>query len=156
MSLRIRHLLLATLVMVLGAGACQSPLSPSEHRLLAAAEQRWAARGFSDYSIESSTSCFCPPEMTGWTRIEVVDGQVRKATLLETGEVVTDIRLNYWSSVESLFATIRNSSRDDWIADLEVAFDPILGFPTVVGWVPEDGIVDGGATRTLRNAQPLP
>lgn len=150
------RLLIRNLTLLLVLVACDSPLSPSELRRLAVAEQRWASRGFADYSIETSSSCFCPPETIGWVRIEVVAGQVRKATLLGTGEVITDARLAYWNTVETLFGFIRTASADDYLADLEVAFDPILGFPTLVNWIPEEGILDGGATRMLRSAQPLP
>lgn len=143
---------------LLAVVACQSPLSPSELRLLAGAEHRWAARGFSDYSVETSTSCFCPPELTGWTRIEVVGGQVRKATLLETGEVITDMRLNYWSTrtVEALFASIRASGGEIYLADVKVTFDRLLGFPTLVRWIAESDVLDGGRSVMLRNAQQLP
>jgi len=139
-----------------GALACQSPLSPNELRRLAVNEGRWAARGFADYSIETLSSCFCPPDLSGWARIEVIGGQVRRATLLATGEVVTDARLSFWMSVEALFASIREANREDYLEDIRVSFDPDLGFPTLVEWIPRKGILDAGGSRRLRNAQPLP
>ena len=144
------------LVFLCGALACQSPLSPDELSRLAASERRWEARGFADYSIETLSSCFCPPEVTSWTRIEVIGGQVRRAILLATGEVITDVRLNYWSSVEALFASIHDANRDDWIEDIRVSYDASLGFPTLVEWIPKQGVLDAGGSRALRNARPLP
>lgn len=144
-------------MLLMGVVACQSLLSPNELRRLAAAEHRWASRGFADYSIETSSSCFCPPEVTGWVRIEVVGGQIRKATLLGTGDVITDTRLDYWDTVEALFVSIRNASDGGSLAGIGMAFDPMLGFPTLVEYLLEDSdITDGAGSRRLRNAQALP
>lgn len=140
----------------MGVAACHSPLSPREFQLLAVAEQRWASRGFADYSIEARSFCFCPPEVSNWVRIEVVDGEVSKATILDTGEVITDTRLDYWDTVEAHFAWVRRANEGGSAADFGVAFDPLLGFPTGVTWTLRDpDITDGGGSRMLRNAQPL-
>jgi hypothetical protein len=136
--------------------ACRSPLSPDELSRLAANERRWAGRGFADYSIETLSSCFCAPDVTSWTRIEVIGGQVRRATRLATGEVITDARLSYWSSVEALFASIHDAKRDGFLEDIRVRYDAALGFPTLVEWIPAKGVLDAGGSRILRNAQPLP
>ena len=143
-------------LLLAGALACQSPLSSGELRRLDVSERRWAARGFADYSIETRSACFCPPDLTDWTRIEVIGGQIHRATLLATGEVITDARLGYWSTVEELFASIRAANRDDYLEDIRVSFDPALGFPTLVEWIPTQEIPDAGESRSLRNAQPLP
>ena len=50
------------MILALGLAACESPLSSSERLRLAAGEEKWAARGDGDYSIEMRRSCFCAPE----------------------------------------------------------------------------------------------
>jgi len=142
-------------VALAGAMACQSPLSPDEMSRLKAAEDRWADRGFADYSIESRSSCFCGPEVLAWARIEVVSGLVTRVTVLETGEVITDARTSYWSTVEELFESIHASNDQDYLSDVAVEFDPALGFPTQVEWIADEHIQDAGGTRSLRNARPL-
>ena len=142
--------------LVAGVLGCQSPLSPDELRRLVAAEQRWALRGFANYSIETLSSCFCPPELSTWVRIEVIDGQVSRAVLLSTGEIITDPRLRYWRTVEALFETISNANHDDGLSDIEVTFDPTLGFPSFMNWIPEKALLDAGGSQSLRDAQPLP
>lgn len=136
--------------------ACAAPLSPGELRLLALGERQWAARGFPDYAIEMRTSCFCPPEINDWARVEVRSGQVQRVTLLATGTVITDSRLGSWSTVEAIFAQIRRANDEDYLDDLRFTLDPQLGFPTLVEWLPSPGIQDAGATLSLRNATPLP
>jgi hypothetical protein len=150
-----RSLKLSRFLSLAGALACQSPLSPGEREDLREAEARWADRGFTDYSIESRTSCFCAPDVLGWARLEVVDGVIIRVTLLETGEIITDERLSYWETVEDLFDAIHRSNDQDYLKDVTVQFDPALGFPTHVAWIPDESVQDGGSSRSLRNAQPL-
>ena len=142
-------------VLMAGLVACQSPLSTDEGRRLLENEQRWARRGFANYSIETRSGCFCPSEIQTWTRIEVVDAKVRRATLLETGEVITDARLSYWSTVEELFAELQRAPRSLFLAEVKVTFDPTLGFPSYVEWIPKAGVTDAGGATSMRNAQPL-
>jgi hypothetical protein len=145
----------AVLLSLAGALACSSPLSFDELAELNDAEDRWESRGFGDYSIETRTSCFCATEVLDWVRIEVVNGQVTRATMLETGEVITDARLQYWTTVEALFDSLRDANDADYLAELNVAFDPTLGFPTQVEWIAPDNVQDAGAVRSMRNARPL-
>jgi len=144
---------------LVGALACTSPLSLDELEELNEAEDRWAGRGFDDYTIETRTSCFCAPEVLGWVRIEVANGQVTRATILETGEVITDSRVQYWKTVEEMFDSIRNANDQDYLNELNVSFDPTLGFPTQVDWIPDDNVQDGGSATSMRNAfnnDPIP
>lgn len=121
---------LVWLVVIVGgsAVACKSPLSPLELVELNAAEARWAARAFQSYAIETISSCFCSPVVTQWARVEV----------------------------ERVFSAIRAAQHDDWVKDVVAEFDPQLGFPTSVSFVPKDGILDGGRLHSMRNATALP
>jgi len=135
---------------------CESPLSPGELRDLAGAEARWAARNFPGYTIEMRQACFCPPEVTQWARVEVVAGQVNRATLLDSGTDVSPEKLVYFRTVEDVFRFIRQANQDDWLEDVVADYDPTLGFPTHVDFIPKRGILDAGSSFFMRNAAPAP
>lgn len=143
-------------VLALGLVACESPLSSSERRLLAEGEAKWAARGYGDYSIEMRRSCFCAPEVNVWARVEVTAGTVTRVTLIETGEIITDSRRTYWTTVEQLFASLRETDEGDWLEDIRFTLDPVLGYPTEISWISTPNVQDAGATQYLRNPAPLP
>ena len=143
-------------ILALGLLACESPLSSSERLRLAAGEEKWAARGYGDYSIEMRRSCFCLPEVNAWARVEVVAGTVARVTLIDSGEIITDSRRTYWSTVEQLFSTLRETDEEDWLEDIEFTLDPALGYPTEIRWISPDNVLDAGAIQFLRNPAPLP
>ena len=151
-----RSPLIPLAVLAVGLAACESPLSSSERRLLAEGQAKWAARGYGDYSIEMRRSCFCPPEITEWARVEVVGATVSRVTLLQSGETITDFRLSYWSTVEQLFSDLRETGEEDWLEDIEFTLDPVLGSPTEIRWISPDNVLDAGAIQFLRNPAPLP
>lgn len=144
-------------LLALALPGCGSILSESELRRLAEAESRWEARGFGAYSVEMRRLCFCPPNLTGWARLEVVDGALVRATILESGEVITNSQLQFWPTVEQLFEDIRHADRgSDWVADIEASYDPELGFPTAVSFRSKPEILDAGSNYSLRHARPYP
>lgn len=143
-------------ILAIGLAACESPLSSSERLRLAAGEEKWAARGYRDYSIEMRRSCFCAPEVNDWARVEVVGGTVSRVTLLQSGEIITDSRLTYWSTVEQLFSSLRETDEEDWLEDIEFTLDPVLGYPAEIRWISPDNVLDAGAIQFLRNPAPLP
>lgn len=153
--MRLRSLIPLAMIAV-GLAACQSPLSNSERRLLAEGQAKWAARGYGDYSIEMRRSCFCPPEINEWARVEVMGGTVSRVTLLQSGETITDARRSYWYTVEQLFSDLRETDEEDWLEDIEFTLDPVLGYPTEIRWISPDNVLDAGATQFLRIPAPLP
>ena len=153
--MRLRSLI-PLVILAVGLIACESPLSSSERRLLAQGQAKWAARGYGDYSIETRRSCFCAPEVNDWARVEVVGGMVSRVTLLQSGEVITDFRLTYWSTVEQLFSSLRETDEEDWLEDIEFTLDPVLGYPTEIRWTSPENVLDAGAIQYLRNPAPLP
>jgi Family of unknown function (DUF6174) len=147
----------AGLVMAASTVACDpSPLSPGELRLLTAAEARWAARPFQNYSVEIREGCFCPPIMTQWARVEVIGGSISRVVLVESGAEVGATERTYFRTVEGAFAAIRSARSDSWVEDIVAEFDPQLGFPTFVNFVAKRNIIDGGGAIYLRNATALP
>lgn len=151
-----RRSLIPLAILTVGLAACESPLSNSERRLLAEGQAKWAARGYGDYSIEMRRSCFCPPEINEWARVEVVGGTVSRVTLLHSGEIITDSRRTHWSTVEQLFSSLRETDETGLFEDIEFTLDPVLGYPTEIRWIAPDNVLDAGAIQFLRNPAPLP
>jgi uncharacterized protein DUF6174 len=150
----------AALVLLIVACACSQsgPLSPAELNALNRAEAQWKARPFADYQYEIQVSCFCTPELNRWNRVSVRNGRVFEARDVATGAVVPAANLVWWQPIDSLFSSLRRAGDPgarDIYSDIVVEFDPVLGFPTHIGWVSKPNIADAGATYWLRNVQPL-
>ena len=88
--------------------------------------------------------------------MDVVAGTVSRVTLLGSGEIITDSRLTYWSTVEQLFSSLQETDQEDWLADIEFTLDPVLGYPTEIRWISPDNVLDAGGIQFLRNPAPLP
>lgn len=147
----------ALFLAVLASGAaCASPLSPAELLDLAAAKARWEARGYANYAIEELQSCFCPSEIIQWVRVEVVDGAVVRAIVVEGGAEVPQIQLGLFRTVEQVFDDITGAGHYQWVEDVVAEYDPTLGFPTRIDLVPKQGLVDAGLAIYLRNPTPFP
>jgi hypothetical protein len=153
---RIALLPFIALVAAATVSCSSSPLVPSEVRELDRAEARWAARPFRAYSIEMKTSCFCPPIINEWARVEVVNDSVTRVVLVDSGVEVNSVERASFRTVESVFDAIRSSQRSEWVKDVVAHYDPLLGFPTYVSFIPKDGILDAGSVHYLRNAAALP
>ena len=147
---------LLTVVAAATVACSSSPLVPSEVRELDRAEARWAARPFRAYSIEMKTSCFCPPIINEWARVEVVNDSVTRVVLVDSGTEVSPAERPSFRTVEWLFSTIRSAQDAEWVKDVVASYDPVLGFPTYVSFIPKDGITDAGSVHYLRNAAALP
>lgn len=131
--------------------ACSSaPLSPNERRELELAEARWAQHGGLHYTVESRILCFCPPDLTQWTRLTVEGGEVVAADAVEPALFPEESSLSAWRTVEELFETLRNHS-GDYLKDLEVTFDATLGYPLKVNIICDDNVQDCGTRIELRN-----
>jgi len=136
--------------------ACASPLSTGELRALSDAEARWARRGFQDYTFETMRSCFCDPLVTQWARVEVRGGVATRVVSLETGAEVSPQQRGYFPTVDGLFNRIRRATTDESLDDIEVEFDPVLGFPTRIVFQTRPNILDGGSETNARSVAPIP
>lgn len=142
---------------LLGACSVVGPLSPDERRALNAAETRWKARSFADYSYEIRVSCYCPPELSRWTRVSVRGGQVTDAQPVELDSPFPITTLSLWRPIDSLFVMVRRSGADgdSYLADVDVSFDAMLGYPTRIEFRAKKGVADGGSLYELRDVRPL-
>ena len=135
--------------------ACHSPLSSDELNQLRAGEAKWAGRSFANYSYETIHQCFCGPPLTEWVRVEVVGDHVARVVVLGTGEVVQDDFLDWWPTIAELFDRIRAAREYDYLEDIEVSFDPVLGYPTRFATRYQSNVQDAGGVIQNRNIQPL-
>ena len=146
----------AGLVAVLAVAACGgSPFSPEEYREAARALARWEARGFTDYAYEIRSSCFCPPDLTQWARVEVRGGVVTEVRSVATGVVLAESLYSMWSPIDELFTWLLREHDDDHLVDVRADFDRGLGYPTYISFGYDSSVMDAGATYYLRNVVPL-
>lgn len=148
---------LLLLVTLIGACSLVSPLSPDERRELNAAEAKWKSRAFADYSYEIRVDCFCPAEITRWTRVSVRGGRVIDAQPVVADPQIPITTLTLWQPIDSLFVVIRRAAADNnsYLEDVDVAFDRVLGYPTRIELRAKSNVADGGALYSLRDVRPL-
>lgn len=132
-------------------------MSVDERRSLDRAEARWKDRSFADYSFETRVSCFCPPQITQWTRVTVEGGKVTAAVPLNQDTLYGPPMLELWQPIDSLFAMIKGALRDgSYLKAINVAFDEQWGYPTRIDFISKPEILDAGSTHYVRNLIPKP
>ena len=143
-------------VAVVTATGCNSDLwDPAEERALASAEAKWQAAGLHSYTFEYRASCFCDPAVLEWMRIGVVDGVVAEVVYAVSTDVSPPV-LDAWPAVEELFARIHRlrDGESSHTREVDIDFDPTLGYPTLIRVAMDRDIVDGGATYYTRRLTP--
>lgn len=111
------------LVLALSLAACDSPTNPGP--ALEVNRQLWERQGIDDYRFELRRFCYCPYRDN--LEVEVRDGQVADARILESGAALPMDRWGEAVTVDELFEIIRRAEeRGD--AD-EVRYHPTLGYP---------------------------
>lgn len=151
--MRIPPLLLAVALL---AGCADSPFTPSESREALRALARWEARPFGDYAFEYRNACFCPVEVTQWSRVEVRQGAVVAVRSVESGALLDAELYPMWPTVEELFDRLLQHREDsDYLDDISAEFDAALGYPSYMNFRYDEGIMDAGATHYVRNLVPL-
>jgi len=156
---RLRSLLTGTIAVALTACAHSSIAGPGDVIEFTRAKARWDARTFVHYSFEIRTFCFCPPEMTQWTRVVVRNGVVEGATPVEANPEYPPPSTTYYQPIDSLFSNLRRAMSEGDIrshySDIIVEYDSQLGYPTHIEYRSKPNIADGGATIDVRNVQPI-
>jgi hypothetical protein len=146
----LRSSLLALLFAVAGCESITGPLSPGERQDLREAKARWASKGSQNYTVESRLSCFCPTYLAYWTKVTVRNGVVVAAEPLSPlPDYSEPTRVEGWSTVPELFARIEH--RDRYLKNIDVAFDPVLGYPTQVSIECTPDVADCGSSYSTRN-----
>ena len=152
-------------VMALSASAmltaCDSSgiAGPGDFRRLIHAKERWASRPFADYTYEIRTSCFCPPELNQWSRVEVRNGAVVDVDAVDPDPAFPITTISWWQPIDTLFADIERamagSGFSSVYAEVNVTYDAQFGFPTSIEYVSKPTVADAGASISVRNVVPL-
>lgn len=147
--MRYRVALVVGAVIAGSTGCGSSPLSPSEARELALALARWNTHGPAHYTVEMRRGCFCPPEISGWGRIEV-DADTLVSVMLLDGTVVPTSLWYARPPVPRLFEEIA-STHGGWLDDITARYDPDNGIPTKVSFTSRGNLPDAGYVIETRN-----
>lgn len=146
-------------VLILGACEMSDLVSPNDFRELAEAEAQWQARSFADYSYEIQVLCFCPPEISQWTRVTVRGGAVTAAEAVDPNPSNPITTIQYWDPIDSLFVDLRRTMTDrasrTYLDAIVTQYDPELGYPTNIEYRAKSNVADGGSQFLLRNVRPL-
>ena len=151
--MRLAHRTLLALSLVLaGCSGFEDPLSRGERRELTRARARWNSSPVrAAYRYELRQSCFCPPEITTFNTITVIDGVVVDVRN-ERGEQVARNLWAQFATVEQLFARLDANYASE-LEDITVRFDPQYGYPVEMTFDYGPNIADAGASYTARNLQ---
>jgi hypothetical protein len=116
------------LALALSLAGCGSPSSPSgAEEELEEARRTWSRQGYDSYTFKVSQFCFCVSEARGTFAVTVIRGEVVSVTDAETGAPRTPSPF-VPLTVEALFAKVDDAIESD-AAQLEVRYDPALGYP---------------------------
>ncbi len=149
--------LLLALALAAALPACHGPgpLSPREQQDLAAARALWRRAGLTAYTVETRTFCFCPVELSNWTRLTVRDGGIIGVEAVDTAfPILPATSPGTWRTVDQLFLWLEELARDPgYVSDVSVAYDRTFGYPTEI-LSRCDQVADCGAQIYLRNLSP--
>jgi hypothetical protein len=146
---RLRQFRLFLLAGVIAAG-CSSVFEPgSKQSELDANRQKWATRGFRDYTFTHSMVCFCPVEnpMT----LTVLNDSVVSAKVQRTG---AELNPRWLKTINGLFDFI-DRAIDEHAAVLEVEYDPSLGYPTRIIYDGSKNVADDEVTYTVSDLRAI-
>jgi hypothetical protein len=98
---------------------------------LDAARKRWAAHLPGSYSFTRAQRCECLPDQTRPIRISVTAGQITSAVYVDDQRPVSDQVRGTLLTIDGVFDQIQDAIDRD-AAEITIAFDPTLGYPTAV------------------------
>lgn len=157
----LRRHLAGIVVGALALVACDSSgiVGPGDLDRFNQALARWEARPFANYSYEIRVACFCPPEVTKWSRVSVRSGVVVAVEPLESNPEFPIVTFQYWVPIDSIFndlyRTMTEPGADYYLDRIVVSYDAQLGYPTSIEYRAKPNIADGGSTHSLRNVTPI-
>ncbi len=131
-----------------GSTANESPRERFDRNL-----QKWMASGISSYEFTYQKLCFCLIDETQEVRILVRDGQIVSVSRVSDGMPVDSVPFDAFSTVDDLFDLVQRAIEQN-AAKLEVEYDPLLGFPTLVDIDFAIIVADDEITIRSSNLQP--
>ncbi len=145
-----RQACLALALLLGGCSGLEDPLSGRELRELTRARARWNSSPVrTAYRYDLRVSCFCPPEITNWNTITVIDGLIT-GVVTEQGQPLPRERWNLYATVDRLFALL-DQPNDEYLEDITVKFDQQYGHPLEMSFLYGPQIADAGANYFVRN-----
>lgn len=121
------------------------PLADDAPASLADARARWNEAGVDDYRMVTEVQCFCPS--AGPVTVEVRDGQ--PTTISPTGDTAT---LGPDLTVAAVFDAIGAAQAE---GDVDVAYDPDLGYPVQADLDPVLNAVDDEVSYRILELTPI-
>jgi hypothetical protein len=135
---------LALIALLALAGSCSDSLSPTGKQAeLSAARQRWTSK----YRFTMRRLCFCIN--TNPLEVSVAHGNVVQV-YDQTQKNTVDVKLG--QTVDQLFDFVDGAIRAG-AATIEVTYDPVLGFPTLITYDGSVTIADDELTITAGGMQ---
>jgi hypothetical protein len=128
------------ILMALAAAACDNPASPTDD--LEDARRTWRRQGVESYAFTVSQDCFCVEDARGPFRVRIATGAVVSVTDPDTGAPRAASEF-VPLTVEALFDTVQQAI-DEGVDELDVRYDPTLGYPIVIEINLSQQPVDGG------------
>ena len=137
---------------VSGGGFVTEPVR-GDFSEIADPRERWEAYGLTDYTINQTRQCFCPPPRA--YAIVVRDGDVVAVRNPEPPVEQGEMFLEQFMTVDELFDLIESAKQQN-PAKLEVSYHPRFGFPTEVDIDISGQIADEELYMTLSDLRALP
>lgn len=120
------------------------PAPPSlDLREVTDARARWQRAAVTDYQYVVTVHCECSEDERGPFLITVREGEVVSAARTTDGRNAPDHAV----TIDGVFDVIELSIAEN--VDVDVTYDPILGYPVLVILDPEAVAVDGGVAFTI-------
>jgi hypothetical protein len=116
-----------------GAATVEPQVSsgPVSDSLLQASQARWSASHVSSYQYRFRWECYCSQDHVRIVDINVTGGVITRVTDVETGARLTGQEAAGYRTIDGLFDFVRGAL-DQSAASVNGAFDPSLGYPSLV------------------------
>ena len=130
-------------------GACGDATGPEDE--LVANRGKWLSHYIADYTYEYERWCFCRPS-PGPIRLTVHDDSVIAAVVIATNDTLTDAEIAQagFKTVDELFPVILDATASG-ADDLDVEYDPVLGYPRLIAIDYDEQTVDEEITYLASN-----
>jgi Family of unknown function (DUF6174) len=115
----------------------------------------WQQANIFNYRITVSNSCFCTPDARGPVVIEVRNGQAISITSVATGQAVDPQLFQRYSTIPKLFNVIQDAIIIREAFNLDVSYNPRLGYPTQINIDYDPQIADEEIFLTIENFQEI-
>jgi hypothetical protein len=146
MSSRFQLIIAALSTLVLSL-SCEHAVAPStgvddlpDYSHIAGPAARWRAYGLKNYTIEQKRLCFCrfPHE---FVRLTVKDNKIVQGIDLTNGQPVPADILQYYQTVDSLFAWIEETKTLN-PERFDIEYDSRFGYPKKISFDYSSGVAD--------------